>query len=198
VQRLQVGDAVSLSTLRKGVQAHLCDYFSQKFSCSVQDAEELTADVLVRVHKAVGTFDLNGGAKLTTWIFQIAHNLGVDWIRKQKQLTVKGVAAGALDAAAEKEFAQEQVNVWFRDQFVLQAPTKDESTRSSEFSKKIQSMKRARESLNEHDLGLIEMRLSMSNREIANAEGVAEGTIRTRYSRAVARLTAAYEREMNL
>ncbi len=152
----------------------------------------------MRVHGAVGTFDPNGGAKLTTWIFNIAHNLGVDWIRKQKRLAVKTVPAGVLDDAAEKKLAREQVRDWFRDQITLQTSQTDVYTKPPELAKNIQCMSRARAALSDKDLGLIEMRLTMNNREIADAEGVPEGAIRTRYSRAVARLRAAYEREMNL
>ncbi len=130
----------------------------------------MAADVLVRVHSAVGAFNPNGGAKLTTWIFQIAHNLGVDWIRKQERLVVKTVAAGPLDDAAEKKFVREQVNSWFRDQITRQTSQTDSCSTSLEFSKKIQCMKRARASLKEKDLGLIEMRMTLSNRDIADAE----------------------------
>jgi len=107
---------------------------------------------------------------------------------------VKSVAAGALDDAAEKKFVKVQVNDWFRDQLAIQTSAKE----PSEAPKNIQCIKRARAVLSKNDLCLIEMRLTMSNREIADAEGVSEGIIRTRYSRAVARLRAAYEREMNL
>jgi RNA polymerase sigma factor (sigma-70 family) len=158
----------------------------------------LSADVLVRVHSAVEAFNPDGGAKLTTWIFRIAHNLGVDWVRRQQRLAVKGIAAGALDDAAEKKIIRGQVNDWYRDWIAPQTSQTEICTKPPVLAKKIQCMKRARAALTENDLGLIELRLTMSNREIADAEGVPEGTIRTRYSRAVARLTAAYEREMNL
>jgi len=49
------------------------------------DAEELAQDALMTVHSAVGTFRRDGRAKLTTWIFNIAHNRGIDFHRTAEQ-----------------------------------------------------------------------------------------------------------------
>jgi RNA polymerase sigma factor (sigma-70 family) len=43
--------------------------------------EELAQDVLMKVHSKVGTFRRDGRAELTTWIFQIAENLAIDFHR---------------------------------------------------------------------------------------------------------------------
>ena len=146
----------------------------------------------MRVHGAVATFNPDGGAKLTTWIIQIAHNLGIDWFRKQERLAARSVAAVPLDDTAEKRFVREQVNDWFRDTMV------SHTQESADLPTNMQCMSRARATLSEDDRSLLELRLTMSNREIADAEGVNEGVIRTRYSRAVTRLKTAYEKEKNL
>ena len=41
-------------------------------------------DALLKVHSHVGRFRPNGGAKLTTWIFQIAENCAIDYLRKDQ------------------------------------------------------------------------------------------------------------------
>ena len=46
-----------------------------------KDAEELVQDVLLKVHSKVGMFANDGSAKLTTWIFQIAQNRAIDFLR---------------------------------------------------------------------------------------------------------------------
>jgi RNA polymerase sigma factor (sigma-70 family) len=47
------------------------------------DAEELAQDVLLKMHSKVGTFQRDGRANLTTWIFQIALNLAKDFHEAQ-------------------------------------------------------------------------------------------------------------------
>lgn len=147
--------------------------------------------MLVRVHGAVAAFNPDGGAKLTTWIIQIAHNLGIDWLRKQERSARSGVVV-PLDDTTEKKFVREQVNDWFRDNMV------SHTQETADLPTNILCMSRARATLSAADRSLLELRLSLNNRQIADAEGVNEGVIRTRYSRAVSRLTAAYEREKNL
>lgn len=153
----------------------------------------MTADVLFRVHAAVGTFNPDGGAELTTWIWQIARNRGIDWVRSQKRL----VATVPLDKDTEHESNRTHVNDWFRDRLPDRSLSSRAKSEKSDHEKNFECALRARAALSEDDLCLLEQRLSMSNGEIADAEGVREGTIRTRYSRAVARFKAAYEKEKN-
>lgn len=174
------------------MHGYLYAYFLRRFNCGDQDAEDLAADVLVRVHNAVATFNPDGGAKLTTWIIRIARNLGIDWYRKQKRLAERSLAAVPLDDTNEKKFVREQVNDWFRDTMVSHSPSETDDLPAN-----IQCMSRARAALSPDDQNLLELRLTMSNREIADAEHVNEGVIRTRHSRAVGRLKAAFEKEKN-
>ena len=53
------------------------------------DSEEIAADVVIRVHKSVKTFNPRGGAKLTTWIFRIAQNAAIDFVRQQQKISDK-------------------------------------------------------------------------------------------------------------
>jgi RNA polymerase sigma factor (sigma-70 family) len=150
----------------------------------------LAADVLFRVHGAVSTFNPDAGAELTTWIWQIARNRGIDWFRKQKCL----ITTVALDEDTSHESNRSRVNEWFRDS-LPDRNSPSEAQSQSEHLKNVDCARRARAALSADDRHLLEARLTLSNREIADAEGVAEGTIRTRYSRAVARFKAAFEKE---
>jgi RNA polymerase sigma-70 factor (ECF subfamily) len=51
------------------------------------DAEELANEAMIRVHKHLRTYK-EDVSKLTTWIFNIAKNVAIDFIRKKKLNTV--------------------------------------------------------------------------------------------------------------
>jgi RNA polymerase sigma-70 factor (ECF subfamily) len=51
------------------------------------DAEELTSDVMIKVHKSLHLYDENL-ANLNTWIFNIAKNCMIDFLRKKKVSTI--------------------------------------------------------------------------------------------------------------
>ena len=48
-----------------------------------QDAEDITFDTFIRCFKSVNSFDIN--RPFSTWLFSIAHNLVIDFFRKNKQ-----------------------------------------------------------------------------------------------------------------
>ena len=47
-----------------------------------QDAEDLTQEVFVRIHKSIDRF--RGDAKLSTWIYRISYTTALEWERKKK------------------------------------------------------------------------------------------------------------------
>lgn len=51
------------------------------------DAEELTNEAMIRVHKNLSTYK-EDVSRLTTWIFNIAKNVAIDFIRKKRLNTV--------------------------------------------------------------------------------------------------------------
>ena len=50
------------------------------------DAEELTNEAMIRVHKSLSSYK-EDQSKLTTWIFNIAKNAAIDFIRKKRLAT---------------------------------------------------------------------------------------------------------------
>jgi len=49
---------------------------------SVPDAEELAQDVFVRIWNSAGSF--RGDSRVSTWIFRIASNLAINYLKKKK------------------------------------------------------------------------------------------------------------------
>jgi RNA polymerase sigma-70 factor, ECF subfamily len=54
-----------------------------RFVDDVEDAEDLTQEVFVRVHESLGHF--REEAEISTWIYRIAVNTSLDFIRKRKR-----------------------------------------------------------------------------------------------------------------
>lgn len=46
------------------------------------DAEDLSQEVFIRVHKSIGRF--RGDAKLSSWLYRIAVNLNIDRVRRKR------------------------------------------------------------------------------------------------------------------
>lgn len=195
MEQLRAGDPAALCLLRRRIIGHLHKYFLRRFNCNDEDAEDLTAEVLRRIHGSVERFDPGAGAKLTTWIWRIAHNLGVDRVRKQNQLSAKTIPALSFDAAAAKEFEAEQVAEWFRRGEQNESATADLCEDEDNAPENVRRLRRALASLTENDRNVINMRLCMEYDEIARAENISETGIRSRHARAIERLRAAYEQE---
>ena len=53
-----------------------------KLVTTQEDAEELVQDAFVRAYNHLS--DFTGEASFSTWIYRIAYNLTVSWLRKQK------------------------------------------------------------------------------------------------------------------
>ena len=60
----------------------VCGYIRSKIS-SAQDAEDLTADVFVKVFEKLSSFD-ESKASLSTWIYTITRNTLTDYFRTRK------------------------------------------------------------------------------------------------------------------
>jgi RNA polymerase sigma-70 factor (ECF subfamily) len=50
---------------------------------SREDAEEVAQDVFVKAYRSLA--DFKGGSKFSTWLYTIAHNTGITYLRKKKQ-----------------------------------------------------------------------------------------------------------------
>jgi len=73
-------------------------------------AEDLLQEVFVAVWEGAGRF--RGRAKVSTWLFRIAHHKAVDWLRKRRPTLVEKVER--LPAADDPE--KEALLAWRSDQ----------------------------------------------------------------------------------
>jgi RNA polymerase sigma factor (sigma-70 family) len=78
VVELQKGSIPAFEKLVDRLLSPLQDFLRLGQNLPDGDAEEMAADVLMIVHKRIGTFRHGKEAKLTTWIFTIAKNRAID------------------------------------------------------------------------------------------------------------------------
>lgn len=190
IKRLKEGDEQSFSDLFSFIVPKLCGFLSDKFKLSERDGEEVAADVMMKVNKSVGTFNPRGGAKLSTWIFRIAQNAAIDFIRQKQAEKIR--LDVNLDDSVSTRLAQRTAKQWFRNKTAGSSPQKNKP------SAQITRIIRALENLCEQDKSLLLMRQNMEYEEIAEVEKVSVIALRTRYSRAFERLRRELEREENL
>jgi RNA polymerase sigma-70 factor, ECF subfamily len=144
--------------------------FLQRRGILELDADELAADAFFKAHRAIRTFRVDNGAKLTTWIFEIAKNCAIDHVR--------------VVARRNAEFAE------------IAAEQRQSNPDASEMDFVVRTSNRAAlsvalETVSESDRNILRMRQVMEYSEIAAAERINEQAARVRYKRAFDRLKQA-------
>jgi RNA polymerase sigma-70 factor (ECF subfamily) len=81
IEQIATGEAQALEELYHRYSAPLLTYLSHLLYEETV-AEELLQEVFIAVWMSAKRF--RGKAAVKTWIFQIAHHLGVSWLRKKK------------------------------------------------------------------------------------------------------------------
>jgi RNA polymerase sigma factor (sigma-70 family) len=76
---------------------------------SREDAEEVAQDVFVKAYRSLA--DFKGGSKFSTWLYTIAHNTGITYLRKKKQkiLAIDDEATFTQLENQESDFKANQV-----------------------------------------------------------------------------------------
>jgi RNA polymerase sigma-70 factor (ECF subfamily) len=136
---------------------------------SREAAEELTQDVFLTAWRKAARFDATRG-RLSTWLMTIAHNLAVDRLRRET-----GVSRPTL--------------VFVED--VPDAPTADEADVLMERDAALRALSTLTEA-ERRLLGRAYFRGSTA-REIAEADGIPLGTVKTRLRAALIRVRRANE-----
>jgi RNA polymerase sigma-70 factor (ECF subfamily) len=79
--RLQAGDEQALSDLAEAYSSKIYQ-LAFRYLRNNEDAEEVTQDVLYKVHRKVGTF--RGDAALSSWIYRITFNAAMSRLRSAR------------------------------------------------------------------------------------------------------------------
>lgn len=177
-------DGVAFDQLCECIINPIVRFLHYQYEIAEADAEEIAADTLMKVHKALPRFNSNGGAKLSTWIFKIAINGARDFFRQQKAAK-SNVEIVELDkASGASRAARATAAAWAK------------GDRTSDDPGEITGMLQAFESLSQEDQDILRQKQCMAYKDIAGIEGCSEGALRVRHARAVKRLKAAYEKEI--
>jgi RNA polymerase sigma-70 factor, ECF subfamily len=141
---------------------------------SAEAAEELTQDVFLTAWRKAARFDAARG-RLSTWLMAIAHNLAVDRLRREHGVTRPHLV------------------------FVDEMPEREQATGSGTIEAVIDRdvASRAMESLSEAERTLLSLAYfkGMTAREIAEADGIPLGTVKTRLRSALIKLRRAGVKE---
>src|ERR1051326_551355 len=181
VARLRAGDGQAFADMLSCLVPRLCGSLSHDFQLNVQDAEDVTLDAMVKVHKSITQFNPRGGAKLSTWVFRIARNTAIDFKRCQARQTLKA-ADVPLDDAVSRQVDRRRAAEWFR-----RKPVGDDPAGHAALPQVIR-VARALKVLGGTGSGVLDLRQGMEYEEIAEVEKVSVAALRTRYSRALDRL----------
>ena len=132
-------------------------------------AEELTQDVFLTAWRKAARFDATRG-RLSTWLMTIAHNLAVDRLRRETGVTRPTLVL--VDEVPERAGVDEGAVVLERDAAV-----------------------RALESLSDAERRLLARAYfrGLTAREIAEADGIPLGTVKTRLRAALIKVRRANE-----
>ena len=137
------------------------------------DAEELAADVLMKVRNSVRDFQFSERARLTTWIFKIAKNKAIDYHRRSKPEFCElddSVVVPAGETAGSYTSRNPHLRGWLAAELA---------------------------GLSEQDRQILNWRaLDYDFAQIGEWMGMAEGTARVRHKRALDKLKAAAERQV--
>lgn len=81
VTRLKGGDAAAVSDLQSAYRSRIYQ-LALRYMKNPEDAEEVTQDVLLRVHQKVDAF--RGDSALSSWIYRITFNAAMSRLRSAK------------------------------------------------------------------------------------------------------------------
>jgi RNA polymerase sigma-70 factor (ECF subfamily) len=82
VRRAKAGDADALSQLHAEHAERVYRYFLPRLDGRAEQAEDLTSEVFLRMLQRLGRYE-SRGLPFSAWLFRIAHNLLVDYVRRQ-------------------------------------------------------------------------------------------------------------------
>ncbi len=157
----------------EALYSRYCDKVYRKcysFTKSQVKAEDLTHDIFLRLITKLPTFKEE--AKFSTWLYSVTYNYCMDQIRSKKN-----------------------VEVYAEDAYEKATDYSDEEADTAELAEmSARGLQKALEQLSPEDRTLLLMKYQdgISIRDIANVQGVSEGTIKMRLLRSREKLRKRY------
>jgi RNA polymerase sigma-70 factor, ECF subfamily len=114
VRRIRANDAHAFDELYARYSPRVMGYLVQRLSGSVEEAEDLAADVFTRVYQKIDTFQPQG-APFSAWVIRIAHNQLIDSVRRRSKLVqvtledAPEIASGPVFSDVDQGFVFEQI-----------------------------------------------------------------------------------------
>ncbi len=170
IRRCQAGDVNAFEELIGEYENKILNYCFRMLG-NRSDAEDAAQEVFVKVFRFMGSF--TGQSAFSTWLYKIASNVCLDFMRKAKRQTADTVSIYQYNAEG--------------DEFVLPildtAPTPYEHAQLSEAQR---ALLKALEQLGEDQKQVIILRdiEGLSYEEIARIIDAAPGTVKSRINRA--------------
>lgn len=93
---LKAGDREAFNTLMDKYSKQVIN-FIRRFTGSREDAEDIAQEVFIKVYNAAAYYVPS--AKFTTWLYRIASNASLDYLRKRKRTA----GTASLDEQPERE-----------------------------------------------------------------------------------------------
>jgi len=113
IERIRGGDSRGFAELVSRYQARIFS-FIYRMTMSQEDSRDLTQEVFIQVFRSLARF--KGEARFSTWIYRIAANKAIDFLRRNKKSKPPDPAndfynlenAGAVDYNPENIYLQEE------------------------------------------------------------------------------------------
>lgn len=168
---LKAGDRKAFDSLLDKYEKQIINYI-YRFTGSKEDAKDLAQDTFVKVYNAAANY--NPSAKFTTWLYRIASNTSVDYLRRRK--------ASGNPASLDEQFETEEGR--FKEQFA-DGRMRD-ALETAEKVEKEAEIQKALLSLPENQRAAIVLKIyeEKSYVEIANIIGVSTGSVESLIFRA--------------
>src|SRR3954452_4560481 len=100
ISRLQAGDESAVQELAERYTPRIFQ-LAMRHMKNREDAEEVTQDVLVKVHRKVGEF--RGDSALSSWIYRITFNTAMPRLRKARRARPAEKERERLESAPNSE-----------------------------------------------------------------------------------------------
>jgi RNA polymerase sigma-70 factor (ECF subfamily) len=173
LRRCARGDAAAYRELVERVEKPLVN-FILRFVGERSVAEDLFQETFVRVVKTLGSFKPE--ASLSTWIFTIARNLSLDWLKAKRRHRET-----PLDAASSEEKGRV---IYFKDVLRSGAAAPEERAEASEDERRV-SANLAKLSPIKREALVLRIYAGLQYSEIARIQNAPVGTVKFRIHEAL-------------